>query len=477
MSYPRGHRIPDMRAPTDSSHARDAERPVVRQVRDPDDPEALGPPISWLGLPDVAVARRRTQRVLLVAQVLGSLGVGAAPSIGVLLAQEVTRSESWAGVARASTTIGAALLALPLGMLAARQGRRRSLSLAWAVASAGAAVLVLAAATTSVVLLVVGMMALGAGSAAGMQSRFAATDLALPARRARSLSMVVWVGTLGAVIGPNLGVPGKSVESRTGLPPLSGAFLIGAVLLGATALVVWVFMRPDPLLLAAHHTDRGADLASALTPALALVSATTPATTPAFTPARTGVRAALGEIRQVPAARFALTALVLAHVAMVSVMTMTPVSLARHGQSITIVGITISVHVLGMYAFAPLAGAAADRYGRMPVILAGQAVLGLSAILNVMASGSTTAVMVGLFLLGLGWSIVTVPAAALLSQSVPAPSRPFVQGAGDSAMNAAAAIGAITSGALMVTFGFSGLAAIAGVLVLPVLWMARRQTR
>jgi MFS family permease len=162
---------------------------------------------------------------------------------------------------------------------------------------------------------------------------------------------------------------------------------------------------------------------------------------------------------------------------MVSVMTMTPVSLARHGQSITIVGITISVHVLGMYAFAPLAGAAADRYGRMPVILAGQAVLGLSAIVNVMASGSTTGVMVGLFLLGLGWSIVTVPAAALLSQSVPAPSRPFVQGAGDSAMNAAAAIGAITSGALMVTFGFSGLAAIAGVLVLPVLWMARRQTR
>jgi MFS family permease len=452
-----------MRAPTDSSHARDAERPVVWQVRDPDDPEAPGPPVSWLGLPDVAVARRRTQRVLLVAQVLGSLGVGAAPSIGVLLAQEVTRSESWAGVARASTTIGAALLALPLGMLAARQGRRRSLSLAWAVASAGAAVLVLAAATTSVVLLVVGMMALGAGSAAGMQSRFAATDLALPARRARSLSMVVWVGTLGAVIGPNLGVPGKSVESRTGLPPLSGAFLIGAVLLGATALVVWVFMRPDPLLLAAHHTGGGA--------------AFTQAATQAATPARTGVRAALGEIRQVPAARFALTALVLAHVAMVSVMTMTPVSLARHGQSITIVGITISVHVLGMYAFAPLAGAAADRYGRMPVILAGQAVLGLSAIVNVMASGSTTGVMVGLFLLGLGWSIVTVPAAALLSQSVPAPSRPFVQGAGDSAMNAAAAIGAITSGALMVTFGFSGLAAIAGVLVLPVLWMARRQTR
>jgi MFS family permease len=157
-------------------------------------------------------------------------------------------------------------------------------------------------------------------------------------------------------------------------------------------------------------------------------------------------------------------------------MTMTPVSLARHGQTITVVGITISVHVLGMYAFAPIVGAATDRYGRRPVILAGQVVLGLSAILNVVASASTMAVVVGLFLLGLGWSIVTVPAAALLSQSVPAPSRPFVQGLGDSAMNAAAAVGAITSGALMATLGFSGLAAVAGVLILPIVWMARRRT-
>ena len=50
-----------------------------------------GSDAAWLDLPEVAVARRRTLRVLLVAQVHGSLGIGAAPSIGVLLAQEVTR--------------------------------------------------------------------------------------------------------------------------------------------------------------------------------------------------------------------------------------------------------------------------------------------------------------------------------------------------------------------------------------------------
>ncbi|CAN5281323.1 MFS transporter [soil metagenome] len=412
---------------------------------------------SWLDLPEVAVARRRTLRVLLVAQVLGSLGIGAAPSIGVLLAQELTRSEAWAGIARASVTIGAALLALPLGMLAARRGRRRALTLAWGSAAVGAALLVVAAATSSVLVMVVGMMALGAGSAAGLQSRFAATDLAVPAHRARSLSLVVWVGTLGAVLGPNLGIPGKVVEARLGLPALSGAFVIGAVLLTVTAATVWFRMRPDPLAVAAQH--RGT------------ASATGPAPSPV------NLRRALSEIRQVPTAKFALAALVLAHVAMVSVMTMTPVSLAMHGHSITIVGITISVHVLGMYAFAPLVGSAADRFGRMPVILAGQGVLALSAILNVAAPSSAGVVVVGLFLLGLGWSIVTVPASTMLSQSVPAASRPLVQGAGDSAMNAAAALGAIGSGAIMVSLGFAWLAGISGALIIPVLWLAARHTR
>ena len=415
---------------------------------------AADPDASWLDLPEVAVVRRRTFRVLLVAQVLGSLGVGAAPSVGVLLAQELTRSEAWAGIARASVTIGAALLALPLGMLAARRGRRRALTLAWGSAAVGAALLVVAAVTASVPLMVAGMMALGAGSAAGMQSRFAATDLAVVAHRARSLSLVVWVGTLGAVLGPNLGIPGEVVESWLGLPALSGAFIIGAALLAVTAATVWFLMRPDPLTVAAQHRH------------------TAPTGAPAPSPVH--LRRALSEIRQVPAARFALAALVLAHVGMVSVMTMTPVSLTMHGHSITIVGITISVHVLGMYAFAPLVGAAADRFGRMPVVVAGQGVLAVSAAVNVAAPSSAGVVVVGLFLLGLGWSIVTVPASTMLSQSVPAESRPLVQGAGDSAMNAAAAVGAIGSGAIMVTLGFGGLAAIAGALVVPALVLAVR---
>lgn len=403
---------------------------------------------AWVHEPEVVRARRRTLGTLVAAQVLGAVGTGAGPSVGVLLAEEVTRSEVWAGVARASTTVGAALVALPLGMLAARHGRRRALSLAWAAAALGSVALVAATATASTPLLVLGMAALGAGSAAGLQARFAATDLAEPSHRARSLSLVVWVGTVGAVVGPNLGVPGAVLERATGLPTYAGAFAIGAVLLSLTGALVWVRMRPDPLHVVARNAP---DLDR-----------------PSGAP-RLRVREALAEIRSAPSARLGLLALVTAHVAMVSVMTMTPVHLMHHGHGVTVVGLTISLHVLGMFAFAPLVGVVADRVGRVVTIVAGEVLLLVAAGLGAVGGGSTGAVVVALFLLGVGWSVVTVPASALLTQDVRAPARPLVQGLSDSGMNAAAAVGAIGSGPLMAVLGFRGLSAVTLVVVVAAL--------
>lgn len=433
---------------------------------------------SWLTLPDVAAAQRRTVRVLVAAQVVGAVGYGAGPSVGVLLAQEVTRSEAMAGIARASTTIGAALIALPLGMLAARAGRRRALTLAWGSAAAGSAVLVVSAAVGSTALLVLGMLALGAGTAAGLQARFAATDLAAPAHRGRSLSLVVWVGTVGAVLGPNLGVPGEAVEARTGLPPLSGAFAISAVLLAVTAVVVGLLLRPEPLDVVRRHTT-----ASAVVEHRAATGGDVPAATAGAVgvtarptaPPPLRLRAAVAEVRRSPAASFALMALVLSHLAMVSVMTMTPVHLSHQGHGITVVGLTISLHVLGMFAFAPLMGSLADRVGTVPTVVLGQGLLLASAVTGAVGAASTGAVVVALFLLGLGWSMVTVPAATLLSGAVAPRSRPLVQGAGDSAMNAAAAVGAIASGPLLAVVDFAGLSAASALCVVPVLVAVARR--
>ncbi|MGC5614887.1 MFS transporter [Georgenia sp. Z1491] len=432
---------------------------------------------------DLDRTRRRTLATLSLAQVLGNLGAGAAPSIGILLASAVVHSETWAGVARSATTIGAALAAVPLGTLALRWGRRGALASAYGAAAIGAGLLVVAAVASSTALLVLGMMLVGCGTAANFQVRFAAADLADADHRGRSIALVVWVGTLGSVLGPNLGLPGEVLEERWGLPEYTGAFVIGGALVALAGVALLVLLRPDPLLLSirlrAARVDRstraaparpafpGGTLPEAASPEGTRTQAappTSPEGTTAELPAepapparRTTVRAALRLVATVPRARFALTAQVLAHLVMVAIMTMTPIHLDHHGADVGVVGLVISVHVLGMFGLAPLVGRASDRLGPVPVIVAGQLVLGVGAVIGAVAGPSRPVVGVALFLVGVGWSVVTVPAAAMLTGAVSAGQRPVVQGAGDMAMNAVAAVGAILSGPVVALAGFHTL--------------------
>ena len=64
-----------------------------------------------------------------------------------------------------------------------------------------------------------------------------------------------------------------------------------------------------------------------------------------------------------------------AHAAMIMVMVMTPLHMAHGGADLEIIGVVISVHVLGMFAFAPVAGIVTDRVGRAPAAMAGATLL------------------------------------------------------------------------------------------------------
>ncbi|MDQ2848218.1 MAG: MFS transporter, partial [Actinomycetota bacterium] len=140
----------------------------------------MNTPVHWYAAPEVGVARHRTLGLLSTAQILGGIGSGAGLSVGILLAEQVTHSEGWAGLARSGTTIGAALFAIPLAAIAVRSGRRVSLGGGWLAAAAGSLLLVVAAqrvgSTLATVLLIFGMVLAGCGSAVTLQSRYAATD-------------------------------------------------------------------------------------------------------------------------------------------------------------------------------------------------------------------------------------------------------------------------------------------------------------
>jgi len=383
---------------------------------------------------DLVTLRRRTLGLLATGQILGGLGTGAALSVGALAAY-LLAGESWSGMAATMSTFGAALLAVPLARLADRRGRRISLSTAALIAAAGVALCVVGMVTGLVVILFVGLAGAGAATAAALQSRFAATDLAAPQTRGRDLSLVVWSTTVGAVIGPNLAEPGEVVGRALGLPPFSGVFVFAIVAQLLAALAYALFLRPDPLTVS---KQLGLDV-----------------------PARVGTSAHRqpADVQgSMPLVRLAILATALSHATMVALMAMTPVHLVHGGATLSVVGLTISLHIAGMFGLSPVFGILSDRLGRIPTILLGQAMLVFSAVVTALGSHHHGLVIAGLILLGLGWSASTVAGSALLNDAAPVADRLRLQGRSDLAMNLAGALGGALSGPVLAFVGYSGLA-------------------
>ncbi len=390
---------------------------------------------------DVARVHRVTVRGLIVAQVLGSIGFGAGASVGALLVAEVAGG-AWSGLAATMSTLGAAAAAVPLARLAVRAGRRISLATGAIASGVGAALTIVAASTRSLPLLLIALGLVGVGAAVNLQSRFAATDLSEPGRRGRDLSVVVWSTTIGAVLGPNLSEPGAALGRGLGLPDLAGAFLLTVVAQALAASVYLVMLRPDSLKLA-RDLQRAADLA-------------------------------LDEPSEEPASwlrqrRFAVLALCLAHATMVAIMAMTPVHLTDAGHGLEIVGLTISIHVAGMFGLSPVFGVLSDRWGRLPTLLLGQVLFAVAIVINAVAGNDHIAVMVALAALGLGWSASTVSASALVAESTSPASRASVQGRSDLLMSASGAVGGALAGPALVLLGYGGMGLAAAALVAVVL--------
>lgn len=398
----------------------------------------------------LAAIRRRTVWVLSLGQVLGGVAFGATVSLGALLAADLSGDESLSGLAAAAVTLGAAAFAIPLAALARRRGRRPALTTGLGMALLGVILVVVATGLRSFPLLLAGIVLIGAGQAANLQSRFAAADLATDASRGRDISVVVWATTIGAVLGPNLIGPGELLGDALGMPRLTGPYLFTVVAQLLAVVLFLAFLRPDPLVVAGRiaATPRGAE------------------------------RTAAPRADRPVAARYAILAIAGSHGVMVAIMAMTPVHLTHQGASLSIVGLTISLHIAGMYALSPLFGLLADRWGRVRTILLGQALLAASLVVSGFGQASGAAVTVGLVLLGLGWSAATVAGAALLVESSGAAQRTRRQGRSDLAMNLVGAGGAIAAGAALGWIGYGGLAfaALAVVAVIALLSPRGRQS-
>ena len=390
--------------------------------------------------------QNKVVKTLATAQVLSGVGVAGTVAAGSLLVSSITDSETLAGLAQTSAVLGAAALALPLARLTAKGGRRLALSVGYIAGVIGSIFAITGGAQRNIFLMLIGTFLVGAASAAGYQARFAAIDLATTETRAKQLSFVVWGSTIGAVTGPNLMQPAGNLAEGFGLPRLVGPYMISATTLLFASVVIVIFLRPDPYLVANKENLERSKKGS--------------------------TKLALKHIGSNPKALFAILAIAVGHVAMVSVMVMTPVHMAHVDVSLTIIGLVISVHVLGMYAFSPLVGALSDRYGRVRIIQIGILTLLLSTIISGKAQADDAYTLgVGLFLLGLGWSCTLIAGSTLLSESVSAEFKASSQGASDLVMNLAGAGGGAIAGVIIGTlsYGWLCLAAALPVLALGVM--------
>ena len=408
--------------------------------------------------PNASAARARAQtrvlRVLAASQVLGGIGPAAGAAVGALLAADLA-TESLSGLSASASVIGTAVIAVPMSRLMDQRGRRPGLAMAYLIGVAGAAIVILGAMLGSFALALAGVVLTGSGTAAGSQSRYAATDLATPGTRGRSLSTVVWATTFGSVLGPNLASPMGDLASAIDIPRLAGPYLLMAVVYILAAAIIGLFLRPDPLLLA---RDAGRLPADAATPPLGHLSDSG------------SIAQSLRVIREHPAALLGLLSIVVGHVAMVGIMSMTPVHLQDDGASLTVVGVIISVHITGMYVASPLVGVASDRYGRRPVMLLGAMLLLAACAFAGTAPGHAhTQLGIGLTLLGLGWSCTLIAGSTLLTESIPLVQRPRVQGTSDLVMGMAGAISGLLSGVVVGFGSYALLTVFAAILIVPLL--------
>ena len=386
---------------------------------------------------------RRILGVVVASQVLGGAGLAAGVTVGALLAQKMLGTAGLAGLPAALFALGSAGAAFMVGRVSQRFGRRVGLTGGFITGGIGAAGVVVAAVTGNVVTLFIALLVYGAGAATNLQARYAGTDLALPARRATAVSVTMVATTLGAVAGPNLVTPMGGFATVVGVPALAGPFLLAAVAYTAAGLVLLVWLRPDPFLLVAaitaHDQETRPDPDDAALPVVAL---------------NRGV--AIGA-----------TVMVVTQVAMVAIMTMTPVEMRENGQTLTAVGVVIGVHIGFMYLPSLVTGVLVDKVGRIPMAVAAGITLLLAGILAATAAPqSMVQLTIALALLGLGWNFGLISGTALIIDAAPVATRAKTQGNLDVLIALAGATGGALSGAVVAGSSFAALSLAGGILSL-----------
>ncbi len=390
--------------------------------------------------PKQSKAAKTITSVLLAVQGLSSAAVITSATIAAIVGQDISGNINLAGIPASVTQLGTAFSALLWSLLSDRLGRRNGLALGITLGGTGAALAAYAVMQSSFWLLLVGLAIMASAIASANLGRFVAAEVNPPHMRGRAVAFVVLGGTMGSVLGPLIIEESSSAARRFGLEALSGPYLVAAILFLMAALVMFLFLRPEPKQIAL-------DLAEQY---------------PSEKMNKETARPLSVLLRQ-RGVITAMTAMILGYAVMVMLMGMTSLHMRNHAHSLQTISLVFSVHTLGMFAFSVVTGYLIDKWGRRPVIISGALML-LGSCFIAPLSTSFWPIALALFLLGLGWNFCYVGGSTLLSDQLSPAEKAATQGTNDLFIGLTSATVSALSGVLLGQIGYEGLSMVGAVL-------------
>ncbi|MGG4198026.1 MFS transporter [Peribacillus frigoritolerans] len=386
---------------------------------------------------------KRTLIIISISQIFGGAGLAAGVTVGALLAQKMLGTDAFAGVPSGLFTLGSAGAALIVGRLSQRYGRRTGLTAGFLIGGLGAIGVITAAIINSVFLLFASLLIYGAGTATNLQARYAGTDLANNKQRATAISITMVFTTFGAVAGPNLVNVMGDFALSIGVPSLAGPFILSAAAFILAGLVLFVLLRPDPLVIA--RTIEASKQESN----------------------RLGYSADTEQMVNKRGIIVGAAIMVLTQIVMVAIMTMTPVHMRHHGHDLGEIGLVIGFHIAAMYLPSLITGVLVDKFGRTAMAIASGATLLLAGLISAIAPGDSMILLViALSLLGLGWNFGLISGTALIVDSTDTSNRAKTQGTVDVLIALSGASGGALSGMIVAGSSYTALSFIGGLLSL-----------
>lgn len=313
--------------------------------------------------------------------------------------------------------VGGALFTAPVAWVQGRFGRKAGFALGLAVALASALLCAWAAQARDFPLLCAATVLAGYYSANGQLYRFAAAELAAPAVRDKSVSMVMAGGLIGAVLGPNLAARTRDLAGA----PFAGAYLALAAVAAAALLLLSRMRFPSAAVRAAASGGRG-----------------------------------LAEIARQPAFVVAACGGALSYGVMNLLMAATPLAMQQCGLPFDDAAFVLEWHVIGMFAPGFFTGGLIRRFGPLPVMGAGVA-LNLLCVAIALSGTGLHHFTVALLALGVGWNFLFTGSTTLSLSAYRPEERDRAQGFMNFLLFAVMALSSFASGVLVATQGWTWL--------------------